>query len=111
MHRRNHDHRHVRVFGAQLGKQAYPVHFGHYDVAQHQVERIVPESLESDHSVRAHGTLVPLCVEQGRNDLSNRLFVVYYQDFLSLHRRLRTISIVSISWATISGRRLVSFAC
>ena len=85
MHRRDHDHRYVAVVRAQPGKQLQPVHLRHDHVAQHQVHGVLAERLQRLAAV-AHGqALIPLRLQQGRDDLSDRFFVVGNQNVVFRH--------------------------
>src|ERR1700751_5943053 len=81
----DHDHRNVGIVHSQLGEKLEPVHFRHDDVAQHQIERIVAESVERNAPVRTGEAVITLCLKKSGYNLSNRFFVIYYQDLFSIH--------------------------
>ena len=87
VHRRDHDHRDVRIVQAQLAQKLQAVHLRHHDVAQDQVERVFAESFEAQLAVRAGRALKALRVQKRRDNLAYRLFVVYNEDFFLRHGR------------------------
>ena len=91
MHGGDHDHRHVRIGAAKFGEQFEPVHLGHHDVAQNEIERIVPEAFQGHAAIGANGALVTLRFQKCGNHLSNRFFVVRNEDFLFFHH-IRLVS-------------------
>ena len=85
VHCRHHDHWNVGVVHAELGEKLEPVHFRHDDIAQHQIERIVPESVKRNAAVSAGDAVITLRFKKSRHDLSNCFFIVYDQNLFFIH--------------------------
>ena len=94
VHRGDHNHRHVGILVAKFGQQFQPVHLGHHDVAQSQVESVFAKSVQGHAPVRTDGAVVALRFQQSRNDFANRLFVIHYQNLFRFHDGLPGVSII-----------------
>ena len=74
---------------AKFAQQLQPVHLGHHDVAEHQVERVVAECVQRQAPIRAHRAAIALRFQQSRYDFADRFFVVHDQYFFGVQGHLR----------------------
>src|SRR6266436_901039 len=82
---RDHDHRHFRIVLPHPFQQPDTVHLRHDHVAQDQVGRYFLNLVLRNAAVLHRRASIPLGLEHGRNDLSNRFLIVHDEYVFHLH--------------------------
>ncbi len=87
VHRRDHDERHIGIALFGMLQEGDSIHFGHHEVGEYEVEFVARlKDGKGFDTARSLARLKIRTLEHGRNNLADRLLVIYHQYAIVGHK-------------------------